>query len=109
MANDPLNGFQLAPYYRYSNTSKFYATANVEYHLNGLLSNKIPGFRRLNWFFVTGANILYTQNGKNYYETFFGIENILKFIRVDFVQGFETNGPSPSGVRFTIPLFTDNR
>lgn len=32
LANDPLSGFQLAPYYRYSNTSKFYATANVEYH-----------------------------------------------------------------------------
>lgn len=109
LANDPLSGFQLAPYYRYSNTSKFYATANVEYHLNGLLSNKIPGFRRLNWFFVTGANMLYTQKGKNYYETFFGVENILKFIRVDFVQGFETNGPSPRGVRLTIPLFSDSR
>ena len=109
LANDPLSGFQLAPYYRYSNTSKFYATANVEYHLNGLLSNKIPGFRRLNWFFVTGANLLYTQKGKNYYETFFGVENILKFIRVDFVQGFEANGPSPRGVRLTIPLFTDSR
>ncbi len=109
LANDPLSGFQLAPYYRYSNTSKFYATANVEYHLNGLLSNKIPGFRRLNWFFVTGANMLYMQKGKNYYETFFGVENILKFIRVDFVQGFETNGPSPRGVRLTIPLFTDSR
>lgn len=109
LANDPLSGFQLAPYYRYSNTSKFYATANVEYHLNGLLSNKIPGFRRLNWFFVTGANMLYTQKGKNYYETFFGVENILKFMRVDFVQGFETKGPSPRGVRLTIPLFTDSR
>jgi hypothetical protein len=109
LANDPLSGFQLAPYYRYSNTSKFYATANVEYHLNGLLSNKIPGFRRLNWFFVTGANMLYTQKGKNYYETFFGVENILKFMRIDFVQGFETKGPSPRGVRLTIPLFTDSR
>jgi hypothetical protein len=109
LANDPLSGFQLAPYYRYSNTSKFYATANVEYHLNGLLSNKIPGFRRLNWFFVTGANMLYTEKGKNYYETFFGVENILKFIRVDFVQGFETKGPSPRGVRITVPLFTDGR
>lgn len=109
LANDPLSGFQLAPYYRYSNTSKFYATANVEYHLNGLLSNKIPGFRRLNWFFVTGANLLYTQAGKNYYETFFGVENILKFIRVDFVQGFETNGPSPRGIRISVPLFEGGR
>jgi hypothetical protein len=109
LANDPLSGFQLAPYYRYSNTSKFYATANFEYHLNGLLSNKIPGFRKLNWFFVTGANLLYTQAGKNYYETFFGVENILKVIRVDFVQGFETRGPSPRGVRIAVPLFDGGR
>nr|WP_294992454.1 DUF5686 and carboxypeptidase regulatory-like domain-containing protein [uncultured Sediminibacterium sp.] len=104
-ANNPLSGFQLAPYYRYSNTAKFYATANVEYHLNGLLTNKIPGFRRLNWFLVTGANLMYTQKGKQYYETFIGLENILKFLRVDFVQGFEKNGPSPRGVRITVPLF----
>ncbi len=109
LANNPLNGFQLAPYYRYSNTSKFYATANVEYHLNGLLTNKIPGFRRLNWFLVGGANLLYTQQGKNYYETFVGLENILKFMRVDFVKGFEKNGPSPSGIRITVPFFLESR
>lgn len=109
LANDPLSGFQLAPYYRYSNTAKLYATANVEYHLNGLLTNKIPGFRRLNWFLVTGANLLHIQNGKNYYETFVGLENILKFMRVDFVKGFEKNGPSPTGVRITVPLFSESR
>lgn len=109
LANDPLTGFQLAPYYRYSNTAKFFATANVEYHLNGLLSNKIPGFRKLNWFFVTGANLLHIENGKGYYETFFGIENIFKFMRVDFVQGFETNGPSPRGIRITVPFFLESR
>lgn len=109
LANNPLSGFQLAPYYRYSNTAKFYATANVDYHLNGLLTNKIPGFRRLNWFLVTGANLLYTQNGKSYYETFVGLENILKFMRVDFVKGFEKKGPSPGGIRITVPFFLENR
>lgn len=109
LANDPLTGFQLAPYYRYSNTSKFFATAHAEYHLNGLISNKIPGFRRLNWFFVTGANFLHTGKGKNYVEVFAGVENILKFLRVDFVQGFETNGPSPRGVRITLPFFLESR
>lgn len=109
LANNALSGFQLAPYYRYSNTAKLYATANVEYHLNGLLSNKIPGFRKLNWFFVTGANLLYTKAGKNYYETYVGVENILKVMRVDFVQGFETNGPSPRGIRITVPFFLESR
>ena len=88
LANDPLSGFQLAPYYRYSNTSQLFATAHVEYHLNGLLTNKIPGFKRLNWFLVTGANLLHTQKGKNYYEAFVWLENILKIMRVDFVKGY---------------------
>lgn len=109
LANDPLSGFQLAPYYRYSNTAKLFVTGHVEYHFNGLLTNKIPGFKKLNWFLVTGANLLHTQKGKNYYETFIGLENILKIMRVDFVQGFETNGPSPSGIRITLPFFLESR
>ena len=100
-----LNSFQLAPYYKYSNTSNFQGTAHVEYHLNGLLSNKIPGFKKLNWFFVGGANALHIGKGANYYEFFGGIENILKIIRVDFVQGFEEGGGRPSGFRLTIPIF----
>jgi len=104
-ASSALNSFQLAPYYKYSNTSDFTLTAHAEYHLNGLLSNKIPGFKKLNWFFVTGVNALHVNNGTDYYETLFGIENILKVIRVDFVQGFEKGGGRPSGFRLSLPLF----
>ena len=104
-ASQELNSFQLAPYYKYSNTSKFQGTAHIEYHLNGFLSNKIPGFKKLNWFFVGGANALHINKGANYYEFFGGIENILKVIRIDFVQGFEEGGGRPSGFRLTIPIF----
>ncbi len=104
-ASQELNSFQLAPYYKYSNTAKFQGTAHVEYHLNGLLSNKIPGFKKLNWFFVGGANALHINKGANYYEFFGGIENILKVVRIDFVQGFEEGGGRPSGFRLTIPVF----
>ncbi len=104
-ASRDLSSFQLAPYYKYSNTAKFNIAAHAEYHLNGLLSNKIPGFKKLNWFFVTGANALHVANGTDYYELLFGIENILKVIRVDFVQGFESGGGRPSGFRLSLPLF----
>ncbi|MCW3087710.1 MAG: CarboxypepD reg-like protein, partial [Sediminibacterium sp.] len=104
-ASPSLNGFQLAPYYQYSNTAGFQAVGHAEYHLNGLLSNKIPGFKKLNWFFVGGANMLYTSEGTHYYEGVIGIENILKTIRVDFVQGFEKGGGKPSGFRLTLPIF----
>lgn len=104
-ASQELNSFQLAPYYLYSNISGFQATAHLEYHLNGLLSNQIPGFRKLNWFFVGGVNALHISTFSNYYEVFGGIENILKIIRMDVVQGFEKGGGRPSGFRITVPLF----
>lgn len=100
-----LNSFQLAPYYQYSNTEKLNASAHIEYHLNGLLTNKIPLFKKYNWFFVTGVNTLHIAPESNYIETYFGIENIFKVIRVDFIQGFEPNGNKPSGLRLTLPFF----
>ena len=100
-----LTGFQLAPYYKYSNTAKFNATLHAEYHLNGLLSNKIPGYKKLNWFFVTGVHALHVDKQSDYLEWVFGIENIFKVIRVDFVQGFESGGGKPTGFRITMPFF----
>ena len=104
-ASRELSSFQLAPYYKYSNTANFNVAAHAEYHLNGLLSNKIPGFKKLNWFFVTGANALHVDKGADYYEWFFGIENIFKVIRVDYVMGFEINGSSSRGIRLAVPFF----
>lgn len=103
-ASRELSSFQLAPYYLYSNIASFSIAAHAEYHLNGLLSNKIPGFKKLNWFFVTGANALHIRNGKEYYELLFGIENIGKLIRIDFVQGFAPGGVRPSGFRVVVPF-----
>ena len=104
-ASRELSSFQLAPYYKYSNTASFNIAAHAEYHLNGLISNKIPGFKKLNWFFVTGANVLHVDKGADYYEWLFGIENIFKVIRVDYVMGFEINGASPRGIRLALPFF----
>lgn len=88
IASPYLNSFQLMPYYAYSNTEKFFTTGHAEYHLNGFLTNKIPIFKKLNWFAVTGANVLYLNNGTTYTEAFVGLENILKIFRVDFVRSF---------------------
>src|SRR5690606_10671690 len=82
----------------------------VEYHLDGLLFNRIPGFRKLKWREVLHARGLwgslknydahhalvqfpsYSENLvlrpsllQPYYEVCFGIENIFNFFRVDFV------------------------
>lgn len=101
-----LEGFLLMPYYAYSNTAKLYTTAHLEYHLNGLLTNKIPGFRELNWFFVVGGNAFYNHSTKQgYYEAMFSIENIAKVFRVDFVRSFNNEKQAADfGIRFSTPL-----
>ena len=94
-----LNSFQLAPYYKYSNTESFYARAHAEHHFNGLLTNKIPLFRKLNWSLVAGSNTFFV-NANNYYaEAFVGLENIFKVLRVDFINGYEPNGKARTGIR----------
>jgi hypothetical protein len=103
LASSYLNSFQLAPYYKYSTTAPMYGTLQTEYHLNGLLTNKIPVIRKWNWFFVLGGNALYINPTNQYYEAIFSIENILKVIRVDYVQGFKTGGVNTSGIRISLP------
>ncbi len=100
-----LNGFQLLPYYRYSNKNRLYAEGHIEHHFNGLLTNKVPVFRNLNWYLVMGANALYADSDKEYVEVFAGFENLLKIARFDFVWGFDKGRVSSFGVRLGIRGF----
>lgn len=92
-----------------------YAAINIDQHFGGFFFNKIPLFKRLKWRetasfkalygglsdknnpafnssvyqFPTGANgapITYALGNKPYMEASVGIENIFKFVRVDFVK-----------------------
>ncbi|MEK7224429.1 MAG: DUF5686 family protein, partial [Bacteroidota bacterium] len=85
-ATEYLNSFQLLPIYQFSNTSRFYVLAHVEYNFNGFLTNKIPGIKKLNLYLVTGANGFYINSSKNYFEVFVGLDNIFKQFRIDIVQ-----------------------
>jgi len=82
------SSFQLAPYYANSTRDRFYAKGHLEWQLNGLLTNKIPLIRRANIGLVTGTNMFYVDQNRNYYEVFLGVSNILKLFRVDFVWGY---------------------
>jgi len=101
-ASKYLNSFQVAPYYANSTTASFYATAHLEHHFNGLLTNKIPLFKRLNWNLVAGTNAFYVNADNNYIEVFGGLENILKIFRVDVVASY-LNGDTGQ-VAFRIGL-----
>ena len=84
-----VNGFQLMNSYINSNAAKLYYEAHLEHHLNGLITNKIPYFKKLNWNLVGGSNAYFIQEKDHYEEVFVGLENIFKIFRVDFVSGFQ--------------------
>ncbi len=86
-AEDYMNTFQLPSYYHFSNTDQLYGALYAEHHFNGFLTNKIPGFRKLNWNLTAGASALWLKH-TNYYEWHVGFENILRVFRVDFVTGY---------------------
>ncbi|HTO17181.1 MAG TPA: DUF5686 family protein [Edaphocola sp.] len=84
-------GFQTVPYYEYSSTPDVYGELHTQWHLNGILTNKIPGFKKLNWYLVLSSNLLYTSDRVYYTEYGVGLENIgfklLKVFRIDWYVG----------------------
>ena len=102
LATEYLNSFQLLQIYRFSNTAGFYSLLHYEHNFNGFLTNKIPGFRKLNLYLVTGVNGLYIDRSRNYFEWFVGFDNILKQLRVDFVQSYIEGRPNHSGIRIGL-------
>jgi hypothetical protein len=101
-ASEYLNSFQLAPYYALSTTASFYATGHLEHHFNGLLTNKIPLFRRLKWNLVGGVNSYYVRYDNHYEEVFGGLENIFKIFRVDVVTSWRDGQYYQTGVRIGV-------
>lgn len=98
-ASEYVNSFQLANYYDNSTISSFYTYGHLEHHFNGLLTNKIPLFKRLNWNLVGGGNAFYVNGKNNYVEIFAGLENILKIFRVDFVAAYSNGRSTTTGIR----------
>jgi uncharacterized protein DUF5686/carboxypeptidase-like protein len=101
-ASTYLNSFQIAPYYSNSTTASFYTTIHAEHHFNGLLTNKIPLFKRLNWNLVAGTNAFYVNQNNNYVEVFAGLENILKLFRVDVVGAYLNGNKGQVAVRIGL-------
>lgn len=101
-----LQGFQLAPYYQFSNNSKLYGEAHVEYNLQGLLTNKIPLFRQAQWYLILGTNTFYAGADQYYTEAFVSVDKLgyklFRFLRVDFVHGWDASGKNYNGIRIGI-------
>ncbi|NJM24620.1 MAG: carboxypeptidase-like regulatory domain-containing protein [Bacteroidia bacterium] len=88
-----------------------YAALQYQHHFEGFLLNRIPLMKKLKWRLVGTANVIYggmsdrnkslipdpvtypdylpvgaLQPGRPYVELGYGVENIFKFFRVDFVH-----------------------
>ncbi|MBK8519953.1 MAG: carboxypeptidase-like regulatory domain-containing protein [Chitinophagaceae bacterium] len=98
-ASEYVNSFQMAHYYIYSTTSSFYAYGHLEHHFNGLITNKIPLFKRLNWNLVAGSNALYVNKLNNHVEVFAGLENLIKIFRVDLLVSYRNGSYERTGIR----------
>lgn len=98
-ASEYVNSFQLVSYYAFSTTTNFYAEAHLEHHFNGLLTNKIPFLKQMNWHLVAGTNTFFVNSDNNHVEIFAGIENILKLFRIDFVAGFDNPHKTRTALR----------
>ena len=104
------NAFNLMNYFEFVTDRS--VSLRLDQHFEGLVFNTIPGLRRFNWRLVATANVLYggltetnrvmlppTDLNKNpltrlfsltpgtpYVEAGYGVENIFKFVRVDFIH-----------------------
>lgn len=100
LASPYVSSFQSLPYYAHSNTESVYGEAHVEWSLQGLLTNKIPLLRQLQWYLVLGTNTFYASNNNYYTEVFASIDNIgfkmLRLFRVDFVESFDSYKGKPT-------------
>ena len=99
----PTGNFQLLDYYTSSTTSS-YLEAHYEHHFNGFLINKIPLLRKTKFQEVAGVNFLRTQAGDEHIEFQFGVENIFKFFRVDFVTGYNNSEKVQGAIRLRFGL-----
>lgn len=103
-----LHGFELAPYYLYSNIAPTYVEAHIEYNLLGLLTNKIPLLKQARWYALIGTNTFYASENDYYTEAFVGVDNIgfkiFRGIRIDFVKSWDNNQVIRSAIRIGLKI-----
>jgi uncharacterized protein DUF5686/carboxypeptidase-like protein len=124
-----LNSYNLMNFLEF--VSDHYVSLDVDHYFNGFIFNKIPLLKKLKWREVVEGKLLYggIRNENNplvtsdqlkfptgvaptfpigsqpYIEAGFGVANIFKLVRVDFIKRFTyLNNPdvTPYGVRFRV-------
>ncbi len=97
------NAFQLLDYYTYS-TNKSYLEAHFEHQFDGWIINKIPLLRNTGFREIAGFHILSNSFDNYYMEINFGLSNILKVFRIDYVASFNKEKSIRNGFVIRIPF-----
>ncbi|MCF8246213.1 MAG: DUF5686 and carboxypeptidase regulatory-like domain-containing protein [Saprospiraceae bacterium] len=99
--------FKMLPYYAHSTRRSWYEV-HWEHDFKGLMTDKIPGLKKLGWNLVAGANLLYTPESKDYVEFSLGFDGLGfgRLFRVDAVTSFHQGKYQGIGyvVGISLPL-----
>ncbi len=105
-----LISFKMLPYYEYS-TRDAWVEGHWEHNFKGFLTDKIPGFSKLGFSLVAGANFLYTSEQKDYAEFSLGFDNIgvgfARLLRFDVVSSFKNGKYDRTGWLLGMVLTLD--
>jgi hypothetical protein len=118
-----VNSFNLLNYFEFVTDRS--VSLRLDHHFEGIILNAIPGIRRFNWRLVATANFLYggltdanklsPVDGRGnqfllpslgkapYIEAGYGVENIFKFLRVDFIHRVTYRNEAPTMRSSTSP------
>jgi len=98
---DPIGSYRLLPYYRQS-TGREYVEFYGHYQFRKLLLTQIWQLHLAGLKEDLFVNYLYTPTSDHYTEVGYSIDNILRFLRVEFVTAFRAGRYDDFGVRISI-------
>jgi hypothetical protein len=101
VTTDPVGSFRLLDYYQYS-TQDQYFTANVHYHFRKFLVTRFPMVRLTGITENIFVNYLATPTSKNYTEVGYGIDGILRILRLEFATAFQDGKYVSNGFRLGV-------
>lgn len=97
----PAGSYRRLPYYEFSTMGRF-AGASAHYQFRKLLFTYLPEVRLLGIKENVFANVLTTPASGTYYDLGYALDNLLRFLRVEVVAGFDNEGFRDWGVLIGI-------
>ncbi len=104
---DPVGSFRLLDYYAFS-TNDAYLNAHVHYQFRKFLVSQIFEVQLLGIKENIFVNYLNTDFSQNYFEVGYGIDNIARIFRLEFISSFQDGNYLDFGVRIGIATNLDN-